>query len=67
MGFPFVCYKYILLPLVNKDAALAYSRADYNQDERDIEREKVESKRYHVAAKGGRHHVAAQEAGGDKL
>ena len=38
VGCPSVCYKYVLLPLVNKEAALAYSRAEYSQAGRDIER-----------------------------
>ena len=29
VGFPSVCYEYILLPLVNKEAALVYGRAEY--------------------------------------
>ena len=39
VGFPSVCYEYVLLPLVNKEAASAYSRAEYSQAGRDIERE----------------------------
>ena len=31
MGFPSVCCKYVLLPLVNKDAALANGRAEQTQ------------------------------------
>ena len=36
VGFHSVCYEYVLLPLVNKEAALAYSRAEYSQAGRDI-------------------------------
>ena len=39
VGFHSVCYQYVLLPLVNKEAALAYSRAEYSQARRNIERE----------------------------
>lgn len=39
--------------------ALAYAKADYSQAGREIERELVQSKRCHVAAKGGRCHVDA--------
>ena len=28
VGFPSVCYGYVLLPLVNKEAALIYGRAE---------------------------------------
>ena len=31
VGFPTVCYEYVLLPLVNKEAALAYVIAEYSQ------------------------------------
>ena len=36
--FPPVYYDYVLLPLVNKVAASAYSRAKYSQAGRDIKR-----------------------------
>ena len=29
VGLPSVCCEYVLLPLVNKDAALAYDRTEY--------------------------------------
>ena len=29
--FPYVHYEYVLLPLVNKEATLAYGRAEYSQ------------------------------------
>ena len=38
VGFPSVCYEYVLSPLVNKEAALAYSRVEYSQAGRDIEK-----------------------------
>lgn len=50
MGFPSICCKYILLPFVNKEAASAYSRAEYSQAGRNIERVWGELERYHVAA-----------------
>ena len=28
-GFPFVCYEYALLPLINSEAPLAYDREEY--------------------------------------
>ena len=31
MGFPSVCCEYGLLPLVNKEATLAYVRAEYSK------------------------------------
>ena len=31
MEFPSICYEYVLLPLVNKEAALTYGRAEYNK------------------------------------
>ena len=57
MGFSFVCYEYVLLPLVNKEAALAYSRAEYSKAEnpsRDREGKKAESERSHVATQEAR-------------
>ena len=36
--FPSVCYEYVLLPLVNKEVASAYSRVEHSQTGRDIER-----------------------------
>ena len=36
--FPSVCYEYVLLTLVNKEAAAAYSKAEYCLTGRDIER-----------------------------
>ena len=39
MGFPSVCYEYVLLSLVKEEATLAYGRAEYSQAGRDIERE----------------------------
>ena len=29
LGFPSVCCEYVLLPLVNNEAALAYGRTEY--------------------------------------
>ena len=39
VGFPSVCDEYVLLPLVNKEAASAYGRAEYIQSGR-IQRER---------------------------
>ena len=36
VGFPFVCYEYVLLLLVNKEADLLYDRAEYSQTGREI-------------------------------
>ena len=44
MGFPSVCCEYVLLPLVNKETALLYGRAEYNQPGRDY-RESRQSQR----------------------
>ena len=33
MGFPSICCEYVLLPLVNKEANLANSQAEYSQAE----------------------------------
>ena len=38
VGFPSVCYEFVLLPLVNKEVALVYNRAEYGQTGKDIER-----------------------------
>ena len=38
VGFPSGCYKYVLLPFVNKEAVLADGRAEYMQSGR-IQRE----------------------------
>ena len=32
-----VCYKYVLLPLVNKETALAYDSTEYSKAEREEE------------------------------
>ena len=50
--FPSVCCEYILLPLVNKEASLAYGRAEYSKvgnPSRDKGGKKVESGRRHGA------------------
>ena len=39
VGCPSVCCEYVLLSLVNKEAALAYGRAEHSQAGRDIYRE----------------------------
>ena len=55
MGFSSVCCKYVLLPLVNKEAALAYGRAEYSKvgnPSRNRGGKKVESGKRHVAAEG---------------
>lgn len=39
VGFPSVGCEYVLLPLVNKEAPLAYRRAEYSQAKRDRKRE----------------------------
>ena len=58
VGFPSVCCKYVLLPLVNKESALAYGRAEYSKvgnPSRDRGGKKAESGRHHVNAEGERH------------
>ena len=55
MGFPSVCCEYVLLPLVNKEAALTYGRAEYSKagnPSRDRRGKKVESGDAMLAAKG---------------
>ena len=42
---PSVCYEYVLSPLVNKEASLAYGIAEYSQAGRDINRESRQSQR----------------------
>ena len=56
MAFPSVCYEYVLLPLVNKEAAFGECLIEDSQARRDIyiERESVESERCHVASTGDR-------------
>ena len=47
VGCPFVCCEFVLLPLVNKDSALTYGRAEYNKAgnlSRDRGGKKVESR-----------------------
>ena len=56
-GFLSVSFEYVLLPLVNKEAASAYSRAEYSQAGRDTKREWAESRRHQVAAEGDRHRI----------
>ena len=54
---PSVCCEYVLLPLVNKEVALAYSRAEYSKAKipsSDRDEMKAESGRRHVVAKGER-------------
>ena len=53
VGFPSVWYEYVLLPLVNKESALAYGRIEYSKSgnpSRDRGGKKVESAKCHVAA-----------------
>ena len=53
--FPSVCCEYVLLPMVSKEAALAYGKAEYSQaGNLNREIEQTESKRCHVATKGER-------------
>ena len=57
MQFPSVCCEYVLLPFVNKEAALAYGRAEQSKEgnlSRDRGRKKAESGRRHIAAEGER-------------
>ena len=57
MIFFSVCCEYVSLLLVNKEAALAYGRAEYSKagnPSRDRRGKKVEPGRYHVATKGER-------------
>ena len=57
MGCSSVYCEYVLLSLVNKEAALAYGRAEYSKagiPSRDRGEKKMESDKPHVAAKGER-------------
>ena len=57
VGFPSVCWEYVLLPLANKETALAYGSTEYSQVgilSIERRRKKVELGRDHVAAKGER-------------
>ena len=57
VGFLSVCCEYVLLALVIKEVALAYSRTDYRKvgnPRRDRRGKKVESGRCHAAAEGER-------------
>ena len=56
VAFPSVCCEYVLLPSVNKEDALAYGRKEFS---------KVGNLSIKML-KSGRHHVAAQEARGNK-
>ena len=59
VGFPSVCYEYVLFPLVNKDIALAYGKAEYNKagnPSRDRGGKKAKSEITHVASEGERCH-----------
>ena len=38
VGVPAICCEYVSLSLANKEAVLAYGRAEYSQAGRDIER-----------------------------
>ena len=52
------CCENLLLPLLNKEAAVAYGRTEYSNAgnlSRDREGKKVESGRCHVAAEGEKH------------
>ena len=40
MGFPSECCEYVLLPMVNKEAALAHGQAEYSKAEIQTEIEK---------------------------
>ena len=56
VGFPSVCCECVLLPLVNKEAALAYVREEYSKAEnpsRDRGGKKAESGRHHLVDKRG--------------
>ena len=57
MGCPSVCCEHVLLPIINKDTALAYGKADYSKvgnQCRNRGGKKFESGRCHVTAKGER-------------
>ena len=59
MGFPSVCYEYVLFPLVNKDTALTYGKAEYNKagnSSRNGGGKKAKSEITHVASEGERCH-----------
>ena len=52
VAFPSVCFEYVLLPLVNKETALAYGKAEDSKSEnlsRDRGGKKAEPERCHVA------------------
>ena len=52
-----MCYEYVLLPLVNNEASLAYGRTEYSREGnpgRDKGGKEVESERCHIAAEGER-------------
>ena len=52
----------VLLPLVNKEAALAYGKAEYSKvgnSNRDRGAKKADSERCHVVAEEKRHHKLA--------
>ena len=56
-GFPSVCHGDVLLSLVNKEAALAYGRAEYSKagnSSTDKGGKKAELERCQVAAEGER-------------
>ena len=57
VGFPSVCCEYVLLSLVNKEAGLAYGRAEYSKagnPSRDRGGKKTESGRCQVSAEDER-------------
>ena len=43
MGFPSIWYEYVLLSLVNKEATVAYSKAEYSQAGRDVKSRQKET------------------------
>ena len=62
VGFPSVCCEYVLSPLVNKEAALSYGRAEYsNVGNPSRDRGGKESGRQHVAIQEARYEVINHE------
>ena len=50
VGFPFICCEYVSLPLVNKEAASAYGKAEYSQAGNPNRERERERKRERVGA-----------------
>ena len=55
-----VCCEHLLLPLVNKEVALAYSRAEYSQAGRDIYIERIDGEK-EIQCRCGRRKMPEQK------